>query len=47
MSCAPLDGERTDDNDADDNDDDDDNPFQIMMMITPFKPSGSCSSYVF
>lgn len=44
MSCAPLDGKRTDDND---NDDDDDNPFQIMMMITPFKPSGSCSSYVF
>lgn len=43
MSCAPLDGERTDDND----DDDDDNPFQIMMMITPFKPSGSCSLYVF
>ena len=46
MSCAPLDGERTDDND-DDDDDDDDNPFQIMMMITPFKPSGSCSLYVF
>ena len=43
MSCAPLDGERTNDND----DDDDDNPFQIMMMITPFKPSGSCSLYVF
>ena len=43
MSCAPLDGERTDDDD----DDDDDNPFQIMMMITPFKPSGSCSLYVF
>ena len=43
MSCAPLDGERTDDND----DDDDDNPFQIMMMIIPFKPSGSCSMYVF
>ena len=42
MSCAPLDGERTDDND-----DDDDNPFQIMMMIIPFKPSGSCSMYVF
>ena len=41
MSCAPLDGERTNDND------DDDNPFQIMMMITPFKPSGSCSLYVF
>ena len=44
MSCAPLDGERTDDND---DDDDDDNPFQIMMMITPFKPSGSFSLYVF
>ena len=44
MSCAPLDGEMTDDND---DDDDDDNPFQIMMMITPFKPSGSCSLYVF
>ena len=30
MSCAPLDGERTDDND---DDDDDDNPFQIMKLF--------------